>query len=116
MSVIITFMFEPAKLQMNCASASGKRILRKAPRVLPTLTVSVIARRPCSLDRRTQWVFLGIEPEVVGIGQHLRERQPAMDRSLMIAASRAIRQDVSVGLSTMSGADSSLMVSQANAD
>ena len=23
MSVIITFMFEPAKLQMNCASASG---------------------------------------------------------------------------------------------
>ena len=23
MSVIITFMFEPAKLQMNCARASG---------------------------------------------------------------------------------------------
>ena len=31
MSVIITFMFEPAKLQMNCASASGKRILRNDP-------------------------------------------------------------------------------------
>ena len=29
MSVIITFMFEPAKLQMNCASASG-RINRRA--------------------------------------------------------------------------------------
>ena len=29
MSVIITFMFEPAKLQMNCASASG-RISRRA--------------------------------------------------------------------------------------
>ena len=28
MSLIITFMFEPAKLQMNCASASGTRILR----------------------------------------------------------------------------------------
>ncbi len=26
MSVIITFMFEPAKLQMNCASASGTSI------------------------------------------------------------------------------------------
>ena len=25
-SLIITFMFEPAKLQMNCASASGARI------------------------------------------------------------------------------------------
>src|SRR6187401_3581772 len=29
MSVIITFMFEPAKLQMNCASASGTSICRK---------------------------------------------------------------------------------------
>src|SRR3954453_840953 len=29
MSAIITFMFEPAKLQMNCASASG-RIRRRA--------------------------------------------------------------------------------------
>jgi hypothetical protein len=28
MSVIITFMFEPAKLQMNCASASGTSIAR----------------------------------------------------------------------------------------
>jgi hypothetical protein len=29
MSVIITFMFEPAKLQMNWASASGARNLRR---------------------------------------------------------------------------------------
>ncbi len=28
MSAIITFMFEPAKLQMNCASASGRINLR----------------------------------------------------------------------------------------
>jgi len=28
MSAIITFMFEPAKLQMNCASASGAINLR----------------------------------------------------------------------------------------
>ena len=31
MSLIITFMFEPAKLQMNCASASG-RISRRGDR------------------------------------------------------------------------------------
>jgi hypothetical protein len=30
MSVIITFMFEPAKLQMNCASARGTSIRRRA--------------------------------------------------------------------------------------
>jgi hypothetical protein len=30
MSVIMTFMFEPAKLQMNCASASGISIRRRA--------------------------------------------------------------------------------------
>ena len=28
MSLIITFMFEPAKLQMNCASARGRISLR----------------------------------------------------------------------------------------
>src|SRR3954453_18610238 len=28
MSVIMTFMFEPAKLQMNCANASGTRTFR----------------------------------------------------------------------------------------
>src|SRR4051812_22904313 len=32
MSVIITFMFEPAKLQMNCASASGAISLRMVAR------------------------------------------------------------------------------------
>ena len=34
MSLIITFMFEPAKLQMNCASASGASIRRVAAVVL----------------------------------------------------------------------------------
>ena len=29
MSLIITFMFEPAKLQMNCASASGTSTRRR---------------------------------------------------------------------------------------
>src|SRR3954471_15439393 len=29
MSLIITFMFEPAKLQMNCASASGTSTARR---------------------------------------------------------------------------------------
>ena len=31
MSLIITFMFEPAKLQMNCASASGAMNARGEP-------------------------------------------------------------------------------------
>src|SRR6185312_14570619 len=31
MSLIITFMFEPAKLQMNCASASGAMNARAEP-------------------------------------------------------------------------------------
>jgi hypothetical protein len=38
MSVIITFMFEPAKLQMNCARASGTSTRRRAlvgPRAVP---------------------------------------------------------------------------------
>jgi hypothetical protein len=31
MLLIMTFMFEPAKLQMNCARASGTSILRSDP-------------------------------------------------------------------------------------
>ena len=37
MSLIITFMFEPAKLQMNWARASGARILRAVAPVGGTL-------------------------------------------------------------------------------
>jgi hypothetical protein len=40
MSLIITFMFEPAKLQMNCASASGTSILRSVREGRPAPTVS----------------------------------------------------------------------------
>ena len=49
MSVIITFMFEPAKLQMNCASASGTRIFRRAIDGRPTATLSAMSR-PTSLS------------------------------------------------------------------
>jgi hypothetical protein len=35
MSLIITFMFEPAKLQMNSASASGARKLRRSAGLTP---------------------------------------------------------------------------------
>ena len=45
MSVIITFMFEPAKLQMNCASARGTRMRRSEPDGRPTLTPSATSRR-----------------------------------------------------------------------
>ena len=40
MSLIITFMFEPAKLQMNWASASGSSTLRRAAAARPIATSS----------------------------------------------------------------------------
>ncbi len=43
MSVIMTFMFEPAKLQMNWASASGTSILFKDGVGVLDLVASVIA-------------------------------------------------------------------------
>ena len=45
MSLIITFMFEPAKLQMNCASASGARNLRVSLNALRPRPRSSRARR-----------------------------------------------------------------------
>src|ERR1700750_3144954 len=54
MSVIITFMFEPAKLQMNCASARGRINLRgdiparpetRAPLAGAALSVSAVHPR-----------------------------------------------------------------------
>src|SRR5688500_6726268 len=103
MSVIITFMFEPAKLQMNCASASGTSILRKAGDGRPPATGAVasataelavelaieVHRRgdqrqvgeglrevadlvPGGID------LLGVQAEVVPVGEHLRERLPRL--------------------------------------
>src|SRR5664279_1972595 len=50
MSLIITFMFEPAKLQMNWARASGTSTLRKAldgrPVVTFSATLHLLTRRP----------------------------------------------------------------------
>src|SRR4051812_42758002 len=47
MSLIITFMFEPAKLQMNWASASGARKLRRETTEDPegVLTRLILGRR-----------------------------------------------------------------------
>ena len=42
MSLIITFMFEPAKLQMNCASASGTSTLRSLLDGFPVATGSAM--------------------------------------------------------------------------
>src|SRR3954453_13652530 len=42
MSVIITFMLEPAKLQMNCARASGTRTLRKDTDGLPDASAMIV--------------------------------------------------------------------------
>src|SRR5438067_4435781 len=108
MSLIITFMFEPAKLQMNWARASGTSTLRRAEpgRAVPSAT----GRRRCSHDGRSSRVveplvesdgsvdqgqvgerlrevadllsrgvdLLGVEADMVGIGQHLREGQPGV--------------------------------------
>ncbi len=56
MSLIITFMFEPAKLQMNCASASGISTLLRALDVRPSVTGSAMegssVRSVCYLDPR----------------------------------------------------------------
>ena len=46
MSLIITFMFDPAKLQMNCAIASGTRIFRRELADGPTLILSATTRTP----------------------------------------------------------------------
>jgi hypothetical protein len=43
MSVIITFMLEPAKLQMNWASASGRINLRGDITALPGIRASLVA-------------------------------------------------------------------------
>jgi len=40
MSLIITFMFEPAKLQMNWASASGARNLRRSEAEVDTAALT----------------------------------------------------------------------------
>ena len=45
MSLIITFMFEPAKLQMNCARASGTSTLRRDSTGLPPTTPSAMSCR-----------------------------------------------------------------------
>src|SRR5215207_1985508 len=108
MSLIITFMFDPAKLQMNWARASGISTLLRPSAGRPVSSATV--RRSCSQDRRPLRVvqpfveadggvdqrevgerlgevadplaggvdLLGIEAEVVCIGQHLRERQPGV--------------------------------------
>src|SRR4051794_3912226 len=49
MSLIITFMFEPAKLQMNCASASGARKRRRAATSIGV--APAVMRAPCSARR-----------------------------------------------------------------
>src|SRR3954447_14953214 len=60
MSLIITFMFEPAKLQMNCASASGARKARRDATEDPAgvLTGVILARTRRGVPRPV-WVMLG---------------------------------------------------------
>jgi hypothetical protein len=58
MSPIITFMFEPAKLQMNWASASGainRRALRSASPVARPSAAEALTIAPS--DARYQWTW-----------------------------------------------------------
>src|SRR5690606_37897233 len=110
MSLIITFMFEPAKLQMNCARASGTSTRRTVVAGVAALAVSAMRRRHGSLGRRHpggverpvgaedggdegpvggglrevgdrppgRVDLLGVEAEVVPVGEHLREREAGL--------------------------------------
>ena len=59
MSLIITFMFEPAKLQMNWARASGAMNARAEP-------TQLAVAKPCSED------FALTPPRVPGLVSHRR--------------------------------------------
>src|SRR3954447_5437009 len=60
MSLIITFMFEPAKLQMNCASASGARKARREAAEDPGgVLTGVILGTGRRAVHRPVWVMLG---------------------------------------------------------
>ena len=86
MSLIITFMFEPAKLQMNCASASGTRIFRSEPDGRPTLTPSVTGHRHprCLLARFGDGEDGAQEPDVrEGLGEVAQ--QPLRRRVVLLA-------------------------------
>ena len=52
MSLIITFMFEPAKLQMNWASASGARNLRRSAAASATALIARLRARSPAAGRR----------------------------------------------------------------
>src|SRR4051812_13682240 len=57
MSLIITFMFEPAKLQMNCASASGARNLRRETAALTDADSTLMTPLERKTDRTQPWTL-----------------------------------------------------------
>src|SRR3954469_4299004 len=74
MSVIITFMFEPAKLQMNCARASGRSIFRSAPEGR-AVVISAMGHAPClSRHRASGLVELVVEVQRGGDQRQVGER------------------------------------------
>src|SRR5947207_2548834 len=79
MSVIITFMFDPAKLQMNCASASGRISLRAdasgIPATLAGAELSLIAALPPRLRARERRVGV-LDRRRLVVGEMPGEREP----------------------------------------
>ena len=69
MLLIATFMFEPAKLAMNCVSASGMSILRKALDGRPDTPLSVMCTRFRSEPVRPQ-SRAHLERAVGGAAEH----------------------------------------------
>src|SRR3954470_15549090 len=108
MSLIITFMFEPAKLQMNCASAKGISTLRSAEGDADVVVSATAVRAPGyrepsgaiefavegerGADQREMGEGLGkvpdllsggvdlfrIESHMVRVCEHLREGEPGV--------------------------------------
>jgi hypothetical protein len=71
MSLIITFMFEPAKLQMNWANANGTRTRRIAPDGWPTAGASATTApiaRPAPTARHV------LAPWSTGLARVVRSR------------------------------------------
>jgi hypothetical protein len=78
MSLIMTFMLEPAKLQMNWASARGANTLRSPLDGGRTVTLSVIAHRGAAFQHGLDAAEAVVELIVDLVG---RATHPPLDQS-----------------------------------
>ena len=90
MSVIITFMFEPAKLAMNCANASGINIRRNAGDII----------RPLDTSATTASLHHSAQPrhQSCAVRRHAQVGPPQPVRIIDVAALLDSRKDAAVSL------------------